>query len=120
MLVAPDHGVDGFGLGGQELGTHVGRGIDQNGLAAVLDQDRAACAPVAHIGGVGGPPLSRAVLAAQPRHTPGGAAAQDGHPHAGRSALANSRKKFSVVAASSSATVTPLSSATLAAVWATK
>ena len=75
--------------------------------------------------GVGGTPFAVAALAPYPRYATRRAAAQDRHPHLAastlaRSALANSRKKLSVVAASSSATPTPLSSATLAAVWATK
>ena len=120
VLMGPDHRVDALDLGIQQLRAHIGRRVDQYGLAAILDQDRAAPTPVARVTRVGGAPLPLALLAAQPRHATGGAAAQDGHPHAPRSALANRRKKFSVVAASSSPTLMPFNSATLAAVWVTK
>ena len=58
--------------------------------------------------GVGGAPFAVAALAAYPWYATRRAAAQDRHPHLApsslaRSALANSRKKLSVVAASSSA-----------------
>jgi hypothetical protein len=112
VLVAPDHRVDGLGLGGQELAPDIGRGVDQHGLALVLYQDRAARAAVAGVGRIGGAPLPCSVRAAEPRDASRRAAAQDGHPHAERSAFPNSLKKFAVVAASSSATLTALSSAT--------
>src|SRR5215470_3714117 len=119
MLMGPDHRVDPFDFGIEQLGAQVGRGIHQDGPALALDQDGAAAALVARIGGIGSAPLTLAALPARPRHAARSAAAQDRHPHALRSALANSRKKLSVVTASSSARLTPLSSATLAAVWAT-
>src|SRR5262249_28072137 len=119
VLMGPDHGIDALDLGVEQLGAQVGRGIHQDGLALALDQDGAAAAALARSGGARGAPPALAALPARPRHAARGAAAQDRHPHALRSALANSRKKLSVVTASSSAVPTPLSSATLAAVWAT-
>src|SRR3981081_3240776 len=120
MLVRPQHGVDALDLGVQKLVAQVGRGIDQEGLAAVLHQDGAAAAAIARVGGVGRAPFAASAPAPYPSYATPPPAAQDRPPHRRRSALANSRKKLSVVAASSSATPTPLSSATLAAVWATK
>ena len=58
------HGVDPFDLGVQELGAQIGRGVDQHGLALVLDQDGTAPPAVARIGGVGRPPLALAALPA--------------------------------------------------------
>src|SRR5260370_25754068 len=120
MVVGPQHGIDALDVGVEELGSDIRRGIDQQRLAPLLDQDRAAAAAIARVVGIGGAPLALPVLATRPRHTARGAAAQDGYAHFRRSAFAKSRKKLSVVAASNSAMPTPFSSATLAAVWATK
>ena len=119
VLVRPQDRIDPLDAGIEQLCPQIGRGVDEEGLALVLDQNGAAPAPVAVVVRVRCPPLAKPILAARPRDTSGSAAAEDRHPHDGRSALANSLKKFAVVAASSSATPTPFSSATLAAVWAT-
>ena len=68
-------------LGVEKLGAQVGRGVDQDGLAPVLDQDRAAPPAVARVGAGWPPPTRPAVLAAGPRHAARRAAAQDRHPH---------------------------------------
>ena len=103
----------------QELLSEIRRGIDQNGRAVLLDQDRSPAASVARIIGVAGAPI-----ATNSRHAPGWSAAENGHFHetiaAGRFALLKRRKKFSLVARPSSSTETPLSSATFAAVWTMK
>ena len=71
--------------------------------------------------GIGRPPLALAVLAARPRNAGRGAAAQDRHPHS-RSAppwrTAGRNCRWSRPRARP--WLTPFSSATLAAVWATK
>src|SRR5882757_3522262 len=124
MVVRPDHGVDPLDTCVNQLLAQVGRGVDQDGFALVLDEDGTAAAAVAAVLRVGGTPFGSA-LAARPGDARRDTAAQDGYAHSWRSAsarfaLVNSRKKLSVVADSSSAMPTPLSSATLAAVWATK
>jgi hypothetical protein len=66
MLVGPQHGVDALDLRVQELRTQVGRGVDQDGLALVLDQDGAAPSAVARVPGVGGAPFAVAALTPYP------------------------------------------------------
>ncbi len=57
VLVGPEHRVDALDLGVEELLANVGRGVDQEGLALILNQDRATGAPVAAVIGVGRAPL---------------------------------------------------------------
>ena len=99
MLVGPDHGVDPLDLGVEELGAQVGRGVDQDGLAAAsstrMEQRRRRLRGSA---GSAAPHSPLPSLPADARHAARRAAAQDRHPHAARSALANRRKKLSVVA----------------------
>ena len=121
MLVGPDHGVDPFDLGVQKLGAQIGRGVDQNGLAPVLDQDGAAprggCADRR-----GWPPPtrpcrpSRRASARRPTcRSPGSSPARWRAPP-WRTAGRNCRWSPPRARPGRS----PLSSATLAAVWATK
>src|SRR4051812_46134485 len=108
MGVGVEEGVDGADAGVDALLAEVGAGVDEDALAPGLDQDRAAAALVARVRGA----ADRAG-AADLGHARGGAAAEDGDPHAAArrgAAFANRRKKFSVVARSTSATVTPFTS----------
>jgi hypothetical protein len=101
----------------QALVAQIGRGIDQHLRRPLLQEDRAALAPVARLVGA----ADRAV-AADHRHAGGRAAAEHGHAHgaaAGGAALRKSRKKFSVVTRSISACDISLTSASRAAMSAT-
>src|SRR5688500_18573924 len=128
MIVRPQHRIQPRHARRDQLALKVGRGVDQDGLARLLDQDRAALAGIFRVGRIAGAPGTGAAGSAGARHAARRTAAEDRDldRHAGRSiaaersVLPNSRKKLSDVARASSAMLTPLSSATLAAVWATK
>src|SRR6185437_953931 len=99
-----------------QLLAQIGRRVDENRRAVMLDEQRAAAAPVLRLRGIAGAPII-----ADERHPAGAAAAEDADFHAasGRRALSNRRKKFSVVRAASAASGSPRSSASSAAVWTT-
>ena len=100
MGMRPDHRIQRRNPCIQHLRHQIGAGIDQHtGHGTALDpvdQDRAAAAAVFRITGVAGAPI-----AADPRHPPGRAAAQDGDAdHA--LAFQNSRSKLAEVCAAKS------------------
>src|SRR5579863_7147016 len=118
VAVREEHRIDAPRAGLEQLLAQIRRGIDEQDRAAILHQDRNPAAAV-----LGVRRIARAPIAADPRHAPGRAAAQHRDTHqavSGGRAFANSRKKFAVVARASSSGVTPLSSATSAAVWVMK
>src|SRR5262245_30503138 len=81
MIVGPQHGVDTAHAGIDQLLAQVWRGVDQKGLALILDQDRAAAAPVLRVGRIASAPVAGAVLAADAWHAARRAAAEDGQAH---------------------------------------
>src|SRR2546428_12909120 len=99
MRVGQYHRVEPRRAGVEHLLAQIGRGVDQERLAAAFHQERAAPPGVARIGRVAAAPVR-----ADRRHAPGGAAAEQGclHRGAGRTAFWNRRKKLSVVAAANS------------------
>src|SRR5262249_42508502 len=116
MGMGQDDRVETVDLGGKQLLAQIGRGVDQHGLAAALDQQRGAAPAVARVRRVAGAPIGT-----DRRHAGRRTAAEERRLHgAGGTALAKSRKKFAVVAAASASGVTPFSAATKAAVAATK
>jgi hypothetical protein len=118
-----DHPVEPPDARIEQLLAQVGRGVDQDGclpaLVEALHQHGTAAAGVARLVRV-----AIAPMAAEARHTAGGAAAEDGeaqlrHAQAAfvpAAARVNSRSKFAVVAAANSASVTPKTSAPTRAV----
>src|ERR1700736_3266300 len=112
VLVGIKHGIEPLDVRVEQLLAQIRRGVDEHAGApacvAALDQQRAAPAPVLGIAGVG-------IAPAEPdaRHAGRRAAAEDrGRERhaafmAARGALANRRKKFSVVWRAISSTLTP-------------
>ncbi len=131
MFMGDEDAVQMGGARSDQLLAHVRRGVDQHrGLAlrrAPPHQDRAAPAPVLRFGRIADAPIAGPVWPANARHPARGAGAQNGDMEViapvlaqwGRSARLNSLKKLSVVALASASALTPLSSASTAAVLAT-
>ena len=122
MFMGVEHRIDLVDVGIQQLVAEVRRGVDQHRRAAGLDQDRRPAAAVLRVVRVAhAPPVADR---GHPARRP---AAKHPHPHeatvadaaVGASALVNRRKKFSVEMRANSSAVSPLSSATLAAVCTT-
>src|SRR5579871_1558549 len=114
MRMGQQQGVDLMCAGIEQLLAQVGAAVDQHALPAASDQQRAAPPPVAWLGRVAAAPFRT-----DRRDAPGRAAAEQCDLHAaGRPALANSRKKLSLVTAASSSGGMPFSAATAAAVTA--
>src|ERR1043166_9106326 len=124
VLVGIEHGVEPFDVGVEQLLAQIRRRVDQHTGApariAALDQQRAAPATVLGIVGIG-------IAPAEPdaRHAGRRSTAEDrGRERhaafmAARGALANRRKKFSVVWRAMSSTLTPRVCASTRAVSAT-
>ena len=121
--------VDRPGPAVKQLGAQVGRGVDEQGGAPLLHQNRHPAAPVARMVRIADAPVA-ARGAVGEGDAAGAAATENGDLHAGdchigtcgragRAALANRRKTLSPVARTSSSGGTPLSSARAAAVWTT-
>jgi carbon-monoxide dehydrogenase small subunit len=119
MTVGEQHAIQATDTCRQQLFAQIGRGIDQDASAGILDQDGGAPAAIARLLGVASPPAD-----ADARRSGGRAAAKDSDLHgfaapsptAAFRALANRRKKLPEVICASSAVSTPFNSATLAAV----
>src|SRR5690349_20746066 len=95
MGVGEQHGVDPPHPSVKELLAQIWRGVDEQRRPTLLHQHRDPAAAVARIGGIALPPLI-----ADAWNAPGRTAAKHGHAHhipSGGRALANSRKKFSLV-----------------------
>ncbi len=117
MGVGVEQRVDPLDTRRQALHAQIGRRIDQQPGRPLVDQDRTALAPIARLGG-----RADGTAAADHRDAGRGAAAEHGHAHAAAlagAALANRRKKLSVVARAISATGSAFTSARVAATWAT-
>ncbi len=76
MRVGVEDRIEAVGAGVEQLAAQVGRRVDQDARRALVDQDRAAPAPVARVVGGADP-----AAAADHRHPARGAAAEDGDPH---------------------------------------
>src|SRR5579859_1677094 len=113
MSVREKNGVQMPDIGRQKLFAQIRAGVDQQGLALLRDQDRGAAAAILRIGGIAAAPAGT-----DHRHAAGGAAAEDGDFH--RGTFVKSEKKLSVVTSASAAGLSPLMSASTAAVCATK
>ena len=108
VIVRVEHANERPDAQRQKLLANVGASVDENGrrpaCAELLNERSTAQAPVLRV-----LRIAPAPVVADTRHAPGGAAAKDREPvfHAGdamavRGTFLNSRKKFSVVAVSSS------------------
>src|SRR5262249_6711260 len=114
VAVRQDDGIDRAKVRRQELLAQIGRCIDQDARAFVLDDDRHAGTLIFRIARG----ADRA-FAADQRYAARAAAAKHRDLHTGGFARSKSEKKLAVVAAVRSCSATPCSSATLAAVCAT-
>ena len=98
MGMGEQHGVELLRPGVEKLLAQIGRRVDQDGAAVMLDEDRDAAPAVPRLGRI-----ALAPIAADQRHAARRAAAEDPdfmrRPGAapGSAALSNKRKKFSVV-----------------------
>jgi hypothetical protein len=76
VIVGVDHAIQPADIGVEQLLAEIGGGIDKHRRLALRDQDRGPPAPIAGVFGVARPPP-----AADHRHAPCPAAAEDGDAH---------------------------------------
>lgn len=123
MRMRVDHGVDVADAGGQHLGAEIRSGIDDHACGAgsrnALDHRGRACAPILRIGGIAGAPVAGDARRAWRRAAAQNGEAQRIRHQAGLGILVNSLKKLVVVISAISSVLTPMVSASTAAVLAT-
>src|SRR3954452_23006903 len=116
MGVGIDHRAQPCHPGRDQLLADIRPAIDHDSDAAIFNQNRRTAASVLRVGGSASPPI-----ATDQRNAGGAAGPENRDPHdTGAGIRLKRRRKFSVVRAASSSTGMPLTSATTAAVWATK
>src|SRR5688500_16138030 len=116
MIMGDDQPVDPADITVEQLLAKVRAAIDQKGFAGAVEDDRRPCTAIARLVGVAFAPLI-----ADFRHPGRRAAPEDADFHTATfCACGNKRKKLAVVAAASASGSSPRSSATKAAVSATK
>ena len=117
MIMGDDHRIKVRHPGRQQLFAAIRPAIDQHGLAGGLNQYGDAAAAVLRVFRVAQAPVPCPIRPADPWHTAGCSAAEDGDLHA---AFVKSAWKLAVVVPASSASLTPRRAERKRAVWATK